>query len=219
VKLPFDPYDFFGYLASGSVVLIGMERVLGFPRVLGTDLKPVDIAALILATYIAGHVVAGLASTFIEDLLVGRILSRPSVNLLRSRRWVRSIFFPSFFTPLPEPIRQRVLDRAAGEGINGPGESLFLHVRFSAATLANKNLMARMRTFLNGYGLSRNLSLAFLLVAAAVAVKMRLGHPVPPEMIRDGIIALVVGLLFLYRFLKFYRQYAFEMFNVYAGRS
>jgi hypothetical protein len=33
-RVPFATYDFFGYLASGLLVIIGMELTLGFPRVL-----------------------------------------------------------------------------------------------------------------------------------------------------------------------------------------
>ncbi len=40
----------------------------------------------------------------------------------------------------------------------------------------------------------------------------------PPELTRDAIIATVVGILLFYRFLKFYRQHSYELFNLYAGR-
>ncbi len=43
-RIPFVTYDFFGYLASGLLVVIGMELTLGFPRVLGQDLKAIDAA-------------------------------------------------------------------------------------------------------------------------------------------------------------------------------
>lgn len=56
-RFPFDPYDFFGYLASGLLIVAGMDIVLGFPRILGQDLKVVDTALLVLAIYIAGQLV------------------------------------------------------------------------------------------------------------------------------------------------------------------
>ena len=32
-RIPFATYDFFGYLASGLLLIIGMDLALGFPRV------------------------------------------------------------------------------------------------------------------------------------------------------------------------------------------
>ena len=36
------------------------------------------------------------------------------------------------------------------------------------------------------------------------------------ELIKYGIVALVAGVLLVYRYLKFFRQYSYEMFNTYA---
>jgi hypothetical protein len=57
-KIPFDPYDFFGYLASGLLVLVAMQLVLGFPQVLGRELRFLDSALLLLTVYVAGQIVA-----------------------------------------------------------------------------------------------------------------------------------------------------------------
>ena len=37
-----------------------------------------------------------------------------------------------------------------------------------------------------------------------------------PEQVKYGIVALVAGVLLVYRYLKFFRQYSYEMFNAYA---
>ncbi len=217
--VPFDPYDFFGYLAPGLLLLVGIERAFGFPHLLGADLKVVDTAVLLLAVYVAGQLVAGPAKTVLEDLLVGGILGRPNVNLFRPRRpWVRSIFFPGFYSRLPDPIRLRVLEKARRDGIAEPGEALFLHVRYSPAILADDKAMVRITAFLNRYGLTRNLAFTCLLITAAMGLKAWLIPHAPPELTRDAIIATVVGILLFYRFLKFYRQHSYELFNLYAGR-
>lgn len=48
---PFDPYDFFGYLSSGLIVLVGLEFMIGAPKILGQDLKPLGLMAVVLAAY------------------------------------------------------------------------------------------------------------------------------------------------------------------------
>ncbi len=84
-RLPFDPYDFFGYIASGLLAVVGMELIFGFPQILDKDLKAVQVAILILGVYVAGQVIATPAKFLLEDLIVDKILKRPSINLFRSR--------------------------------------------------------------------------------------------------------------------------------------
>lgn len=215
-RIPFAAYDFFGYLASGLVVIIGMELALGFPRVLGQDLKPMDMVVLLLAIYVAGQLVATPSKAVFEDGLVEKILGRPSVNLFQQKRpWVRWFLFPGFYKPLPDEIRERVLTRAAREGIKGPGEALFLHVRYSPEVRADDKLMARLDSFLNLYGFARNLAFTTLVVGTSLSVRAWWLHP-EPALAKYAVAAVVVGALLLYRYLKFFRQYSYELFSAYA---
>ena len=215
-RIPFDPYDFFGYLASGLLVVVGMDRVFGFPQIIGEDLKTVDMALLLLVVYIAGQLVATPAKALLEDFVVEKLLGRPNVNLFRKKRpWIRRLLFPGFYRPLPEAIRVKVLAKAEGEGVSGTGEGLFLHVRYDARMVGNEKLMARLDGFLNKYGFSRNLAFTSGLVAVALLTKYRFTPD--PEFLRYGWTALVGAVLLFYRYLKFFRQYSYEMFNIYAG--
>jgi len=215
-SVPFEPYDFFGYLASGLVVVLGMDLTFGFPHVLGRDLKLVDGAVLLLGTYVAGQIAATPAKALLEYGLVGKILGRPSVNLFREKvPWVRRLSFPDFYKPFPKHIREKILSRAESEGVRGTGETLFLHVRYSPDILQNEKLMQKMNSFLNQYGFARNLAFTSLAVGIAWITKAKL-HP-DPQLIRYAITALVTAALLLYRYLKFFRQYSYEMFNTYGG--
>jgi hypothetical protein len=157
-RVPFNVYDFFGYLASGLAVLLGMELILGFPELLAEDLTVVETAALILGAYVAGQCIAAPARLVLEDGLVDKVLKRPSVNLFRDRRpIIRRVLAPGYYQQLPEIRRKKVLDRAKGEGIDGKGEELFLHVRFSPDISENATVMGRLDNFLARYGFARNL--------------------------------------------------------------
>lgn len=215
-RVPFAAYDFFGYLASGFLLIIGMELAVGFPRVLGQDLKPIDVVALLLAVYVAGQLVAGPSKTVLEDGLVEKVLGRPNVNLFRAKRpWLRWILFPGFYKPLPSDIRERVLARAAGEGIAGTGEALFLHVRYSPDIRTDEKLLGRLDTFLNLYGFARNLAFTSLLVGVTLGAQAW-WFRVEPSLSKYAITALALGILLLYRYLKFFRQCSYELFNTYA---
>ncbi len=215
-RVPFDPYDFFGYLASGLLILVGMQLVLGFPQILGHELKFVDSAFLLLAIYVAGQIIATPARALLEDLVVGKILHRPSVNLLRAKRpLVRGILFPGFYRPLPEPIRRRLLERKDAEGIEGTDESFFLQVRYKPEVLENEGLSKRLDSFISKYGFSRNLAFSSLVVGCALLWKSFSGHD--SEALKYSIAAISASFLLFYRYLKFFRQYSYELFNAYAG--
>jgi hypothetical protein len=218
-RFPFDPYDFFGYLAAGLLVVVGMDIMLGFPRVLGQDLKTVDTALLVLAIYIAGQLVATPAKAILEDGVVDKILGRPNLNLFREKRpWVRWLLFPGFYKPLPPEIQKRVHAKAKSDGAPAKGEALFLYVRYHPQMVANEKMMTKLASFLNKYGFARNLAFTSTMVGVALLVKSRFAlGPITPESTRYAWTALVAGVLLFYRYLKFFRQYSYEMFNTYAG--
>ena len=214
-QIPFDPYDFFGYLASGLLVIVGMQLTLGFPRVLAQDLKTVDLAMLLLAIYVAGQMVATPAKALLEDIIVDKLLERPSINLFRAKRpWFRSLFFPGFCKPLPAAIRTKILKKAEAEGIKGTGEPLFLFVRYNPQVLGDATLMAKLNSFINKYGFARNLAFTSFGVGAALLLKSRLYSN--PDLMKYAVTALIVGMFLFYRYLKFFRQYSYEMFNTYG---
>ena len=215
-QVPFDPYDVFGYLAAGLLLILGMDLVLGFPHVVGQDLKILDMTALLLAVYVAGQLVATPAKALLEDVVVDRLLGRPNVNLVRSqRRGLRHIFFPGFYKPLPEVIRSRIIAKAESEHVKGVGEGLFLHVRYHPQILSNEKLIAKLGSFIDKYGFARNLAFTSFIVGLALLVKFRITRN--PELLRYGLTALTASVLLFYRYLKFFRQYAYELFNTYAG--
>jgi hypothetical protein len=215
-RLPFDPYDFFGYIASGLLAVVGMELIFGFPQVLGRDLKVVEIAILILAVYVAGQAIATPAKFLLEDTLVHKLLKSPSINLFREKSpRLGRLLFPRFFKPLPPAIRKRILE-AIGPGAQSlSGEDLFMTVRYDARIRNDERVMQKLDSFRDKYGFNRNLSFTALAVAAALLLKAQVaGDPVA---LRYGTLAFAAGVLLFYRYLKFFRQYSYEMFNCYGG--
>jgi hypothetical protein len=215
-ELPFDPYDFFGYIASGLVLVVLAQLTLGFPKVFGADLKPFDMAVTVLAVYIAGQIVAGPAKAFFEDIIVQKVLGSPTRNLLRpTRRHVLRIIFPGFYKPLPPKTRAKLAEKiSAGDG---DPEDVFLAIRYAPEVLASDSLIAKINIFRDQYGFARNVSFSLLFAAVCFAI---FGHyRASPVLAHYSIAAFVAGTLLFYRYLKFYRQYSYELFNAYARMS
>lgn len=216
-KLPFSVYDFFGYLASGFVLLVALAA--SFTRSTRWQSTPHAIVAtlLIVAAYATGQVVANAAGYVIETRFVAGFLGQPTSNLLTSAappRW-RARMFPGYYRPLP--AQQRVacfaksqLDATAGEG---------LFYRCHAAVKERDAVATRLSTFLNLYGFCRNMAMALFIAGVCLIVgscigRARTGSVVPPGWCAAASLLLAIGLL--YRYLKFFRQYSVEVFVSYA---
>lgn len=218
-KLPFTIYDFFACLSSGLVTLTGIAAAFA-----GSDdwqRTPSTVAALLLVVviYSTGHVVANVSGYFYETLAVRSWLQTPAVNLTaqaQSTDW-KAKLFPGYYRPLPIELRKRVMERAAHSGVESSGDDLFL-VAFAAGK-SDPQASGRLATFLNLYGFCRNVSLAALIAAAcllagAVLGTAHTGPLVSPGWWAAGSLLLAIGLF--YRYLKFFRQYAFEVLVTYA---
>lgn len=210
-KLPFSVYDFLSYLASGFLILAAFDFVQSQPTILRDDVGFFPGAFWILAAYVVGHLIASVASALYERLIVGRWLGRPSRHLLEdNRRGWRAFLLRAYLTPLPPRVVARVRERADRAG-GHEGEDLFL-LAFGEAK-QHPDLMARMQTFLNLYGFSRNMSAAALIAVIVVGGGALVIPGVDAEQALGWVAAgLVVSVGMFYRYLKFFRQYSFELF-------
>lgn len=210
-SIPFAPYDFFGYLASGFALLVGCQLIANVPPVLGRQHTPMELALLVFGAYLVGHLVAAAAKPVLEDWFVHRVLRPPSHNLVTRRstlwRWV----CPGYFKLLPAKSIDRI--RTLAPAMNG--ETLFLAVRFDPRITSNAVTMARLDTFLAQYGFARNIAFSLLLLAPAFLIAARVTHK--PELPIYAMLCAIGGIGFLYRYLKFFRQYSYELLNSFAG--
>lgn len=214
-RLPLQPYDFFGYLGSGLLVVVGMQFVLGFPEVIGHDFHFVEGAILFLGVYVAGQMMATPAKVVLEDIVVEKILGRPHTVLFEGKRpRIRGFLFPGYYKHLPESVQKAVISKSAPDGKQLEGESLFLHVRYAPSIRDDERLISRLGNFLNQYGFNRNLAFTSIVIGSALVLK---SHASADALLfQYGLTALIAGVVLFYRYLKFFRQYSYELFNTYA---
>jgi hypothetical protein len=213
-KIPFSVYEFFGYLVPGYLLIVAVDYVRVHPALL-VGSPPFMLAAFwILFAYVLGHILAMPASWLLERVIATRWLGIPSVRLfeLQSRRWSARLF-PGYFRPLPHKLQERIRLQAAKHGVDSVGEELFL-LAFGQVKL-HAPLIARLQTFLNLYGFSRNI--AFTSGVSAIIVFVGgLVNKNPMALWWSGIAAFCCIGMF-YRYLKFFRQYSFELFVTFAA--
>jgi hypothetical protein len=143
-----------------------------------------------------------------------RFLKPPSLLLLGNKpRWrVLKWIFPLYHSPLPRSVRERVREQAVARNCCAEGEGFFLHV-YPVVT-ANERIQARVDEFRNQYGFSRNMAFAFFVSAATICVAY--WHDPHAVRIRWAALAGAAAVCLVYRYLKFFRQYSYELFLRYA---
>lgn len=212
-NLPFTVYDFFAYLSSGFLFLAAVDFVVEQQLILSQDTDVVSGFFWILISYITGQILASPSSWLLEREIVGKFLNTPSVNLFseRPKTW-RTKLFPGYFTPLPETTQKRIQEKAEIYGITEIGEPLFIHA--FGQVKSNESYIARLNIFLNMYGFSRNISFTCLISAVVISVGS----------LKEGtwdtlpwvFLAIIGSIGMFYRYLKFFRQYSYELFISYA---
>lgn len=212
-KIPFTVYDFFAYLSSGAVLVATADYIWGLGLLANKEVSPILGVALIILAYVTGHIIAHFSSWLLEQTIVHRVLKSPSVLLLGGEpRWnLFALVFRNYHRPLSKSTQQQVREQAAARNCKAKGEDLFQHA-YPIVT-SNERFQVRLDDFRNQYGFARNISFALFTSAVAVCVAYGLGHAVR---LRWAILSAVGGVGMFYRFLKFFRQYSYELLLRYS---
>jgi hypothetical protein len=211
--IPFTVYDFFAYLSSGSIIVLTFDYLFGMEWILKEKIPSVRLFVLLFLSYIVGHVVSNLSSYFIESLFTRKVLSPPTTILLgksKSKYW--KIIFPGYYKSLPAKTIERVKANASLRKFEGDDDALFLHT-FSVVT-QEEIFRDRLDEFRNLYGFSRNL--AFALLFSSLFLFIRFFSHQKPRTIKFPALLTILGLAMIYRYLKFYRQYSYQLFITYS---
>jgi hypothetical protein len=209
-RLPFSGYDFFGYLASGFLLLVTSAVALDQERLLGkSPAAPLLLTAIVIA-YVLGHVIAHLSGYLLENTLARRVLGPPERLLLApgSSRGLRHRLFAGYFEPLPDRVRERAMQTSRARGWGEADRGHFLQ----ALEVARHDpiVATRLESFLNLYGFARNTAMALILCAGELGLGALASSS--PAKGFWACAALLTALVLFFRYLKFYRLYTAEVF-------
>jgi hypothetical protein len=214
-KIPFTSYDFWAYLSAGFLLLFAVDQAAGTKLLMRDTWTIVQGVIAVSMAYVVGQLVASVSSFVFEKMLVGKVLGYPRMNLFgkpKAWRWLRALM-PDYFAPLPEQTQKAVLERGQKVGADGAGEALFWPAHaYGRSTPA---VAARMDNFLNLYGFCRNIALVGL-IDAALLYWSYLRPDGPAEHLLWARVAFVIGIGMTFRYLKFFRHFALEVFTSFA---
>lgn len=224
----FSDYDVFAYLASGLASLMVWDMVFSTKYVIGAQWTVAGGVITIAAAYIIGQILAAPSGWLIERQFVRHVLLRPSVILMGGeigwRKILKRTLLQDYYSPLDKGLQDKVRERVAAErDPQVSGDALFW--RAFPVAKRDANAYARMSGFLNLYGFCRNMAFVgvvgacfIALVAALEWAEMGWSKDLAHQF-RWALLALLIGLGMLHRYLKFFRLYAVEVFVTYGDAS
>ncbi|HEX7255164.1 MAG TPA: hypothetical protein VF236_04490 [Gaiellaceae bacterium] len=219
-SIPFTAYDIFAYLTSGFVVIAAGDFAFPGSWILDRELTVVQVFVWIGVAYIVGHVVAGLSAPAFQELLVEGKLGKREQALWGGAKWKKQTrsrlkwLFPGYFDPLPEDIKARVESKARKESIAPDRDGLFLYC--DAQMRQKPEVAPVLGNFLNIYAFARNACLAALVAAVLLVVGAIFHRSDWETKAWLAAAAVVVAIFLFYRYVKFFRLYARDVFLFYS---
>jgi hypothetical protein len=197
--------------------------VAGAVLVSRTHWTVVDGVFWTIVAYLLGQICAAPSSALLEHVVMRRWLTVPADIQLalkprnRAERVLAALFAPREYGPLSESVRNVALQRAAthlGQPISAlDGETVF-QTAFHAAR-AVPDTATRLNTFINLYGLGRNIAFVGLLATALLIYRQWQAPNNAGAWLIAGAVVLTIGMFG--RFLKFYAAYSSDVLRTYAS--
>jgi hypothetical protein len=221
---PFTDYDFYGYLACGLVLLFAADYWHdGGHYLMHDNWTFFQGALLVFLAYVTGQIIAMPSSTILESILARSVLRPPAVILMSNKqtwyeRWIARLLGGRYYEPLPKSMRNNILDNAEKQTgksrahLSDHVEEIFMPAYTSARKV--EDARKRMDDFRNQYGFNRNMAFSGLISAGLLF--HRAWRDYDPDAKTLAILALLLSLGMLVRFLKFYSSFAAEVLRTYA---
>jgi hypothetical protein len=175
--LRFSDYEIFAYVATGFGAMLVSDMVLGTHWILAAQWSVSEGLAVLLAAYIAGHVLAWPAASSLERHFVRRFLGAPYRVLFSDKPSgplprFKQFMFPDYFGPLDQGMRRRLEDKIRDDGHPTDSEEGIFWIAFTRAK-RDPLTYARLEAFLKLYGFCRNIAFigftgAVLLLSQAI---------------------------------------------------
>jgi len=214
-QFPFTDYDFWAYISAGFAFLYVIDYLLQLHLLDRTSWTIAQGVVTVSVAYTVGHLIASLSSALFERWLVEKRLGKPSVILFSTSigpAWFRTLY-PAYYATLPAETQNAVFTAAKSHGIAQPGEALFWLAFHKSRDDAE--VMSRLNNFMNMYGFCRNTAMVALLTSLLLALSYPVLHAAIVNVFWSGA-ALLIAFGMFFRYLKFYRHYALEVFTSFA---
>ena len=220
-KIPFTVYDIFGYIAPGALLTVALDRFFPSSKILATASQDAfsGIVSFFLL-YVIGQIIAAPSSYLLERLFAKKCLQDPRRVLLEPKNTAGlRILFKEYFNPLPGKVRDKIIKKSGmkknkmkdGRQKDEKYDTIYQYIY--SKVKKDTDALGRLNIFLNLFGFSRNISFAAFLLSFILLVNSFITGKWENNYWIVGFYG--VSIIMLYRFLKFYRHYTYELYLSY----
>lgn len=217
-KIPFSFYDFFGYLAPGVLFVASIDYFYVDQELIKyASQNAITGIVSVLLIYVVGQIISTPSSYFLENILIKKLLKDPrEILLLRNSkiRWFRKLL-KSYYESFSVKIQDKILNELGVKETELKDSEKYDELFQIAFSKVKKDEVAlkRLYLFLNLYGFARNISFTcFLISLVFLSSPLFFGNWIKFYWIIGFLFA---GTIMLFRFLKFYRLYTYDMYLSY----
>jgi len=222
---PFAEYEFYAFVAAGMLLIAAVDYTLaGGGLVDRASWTIVQGVFWTIVAYLIGQVCAVPSSGLIEHIVARRVLTSPAKIQLglstatKIDRIVGLLFAAREFAPLSEKVRERAIRLAeAHHGcLNGSLDAEDIYQTAFPYSRSVADSAARLNTFMNQYGMSRNVCFVGLIATPLLTYHFYKTGTNQDLWLSIGSFVITVGMFA--RFVKYYSLYSMEVLRTFAAK-
>ena len=219
--VPLGVFDFFAYVASGTMLLVGVAFAFDFEIGREDGLSIAEAGWWLVLSYSVGQCIAHFSGLLLKDWLIHRVVGMPSDHLLKRqaqvpRRWkaqaLLSRCVPSYVKPLGDDVLARLEVRLRTANVEPLGGDAFYYAR--SVVRRDSKVWSKLEFFLERYMFCRNTALA--MGVASMAMVGGLIFSARWSKLAFAFLLLLGSLVLIGRYLKFFHRFALEVLSEYS---
>lgn len=209
---PLTDFDFWAFLTSGGIILLAINQSFSLGWLEKESWTAIQIAVALTFAYFVGHAVAEIASRLLEKRLARKIIGSPSeiISTPKEKNKLAKYFLSNSLEPALKELvlkHRHVDDRSDAE----------IYLRASILARRDPATSSRLSVFQNQYSMCRNVCFACFFAFVLLLTSGIVLHKITD--FYWSITALIMAMIMLIRFLKYYKQYSLEIYHHFIGVS
>lgn len=213
IRFPLSIFDFFAYFLQGFILIIGVLYLFDVEiRAILLTENYLIVLLLFVSSYVLGHIISEISRHVIERNIVKKFLGYPS-DFVFNEEHRRLFLFKNYLRPYSKEFIDEfkaAFNKQYNEKFSEIDDYNSFLLCFHTVKENCPNAFSRLGIFISMYDFSRNLSMLSIIFTLLFAIKTVLEWNI--YWLLGLILSSLLAVLFLLRYLKFFKSYANEVY-------